>query len=71
VIGVLLQLVADGIEEPPIDGAGPLSDAFRMKDRVAEETSRPGGVEAVVLVDGDVMLSRDLTAPSVIAGNPV
>ena len=44
------ELVLHRIEEAPVDGFGRVPDAFRVKDRVAEQTPRPRRVEAIVLV---------------------
>ena len=64
-------LCIESNSRPFVVGAALAGDALGMKHRLAGRTGRPGGIEAVVLVDGHLELGRHVASPPVVTGDPV
>ena len=70
-IAVFADLVFQRVEETRIPVAGPISDAFVVKNKAAAVADWPRWIETIVFVHRNVISARHLAAPVVIWANTV
>jgi hypothetical protein len=70
-IAVGFNVAGNRLERPAVDGGSLRAHAFGVKDRRAAGAGRHGGIEAVVLVDGNPGVRGHIAAPRVFAVDAV